>query len=101
MLQIHLSNKREQQHFEHASGPLEFGRGPQRNCMPRCIIQDLYVSKDHLRLLELDDGQVRVENLSQRNSIRLADSSFIPIGGVMHDCLGGPTRQLARAKRGR
>jgi adenylate cyclase len=82
MLQIHLSNKREQQHFEHTGGLLEFGRGPQRNDVPRCVIQDLYVSKDHLRLRELEDGRVRVENLSQRNSIRLADASFIPIGAA-------------------
>jgi adenylate cyclase len=80
MLRFAVSNKREQQQFEHAEGPIEFGRGAQRNDIPRCVVQDLYVSKDHVRVDELDGGRVRVENLSQRNSIRLADNSVIPTG---------------------
>src|SRR5262249_7428820 len=65
---------------EHSAGPLELGRGPQRNDVPRCTIQDLYVSKDHVLLRELEDGQVRLENLSQRNAIRLGDGVLIPVG---------------------
>jgi adenylate cyclase len=80
MLRFTVSNKREQQQFEHASGPLEFGRGAQRNNVPRCVVQDLYVSKDHVRVEETAGGQVRVENLSQRNSIRLSDNSVIGTG---------------------
>jgi adenylate cyclase len=80
MLRFAISNKREQQQFEHAEGPIEFGRGAQRNDIPRCVIQDLYVSKDHVRVDELTGGRVRVENLSARNSIRLADNSVIPVG---------------------
>ncbi len=80
MLRFHLANKREQQQFDHLSGPIEFGRGPERNGVPRCVIQDLYVSKDHLHITELDGGLVRVENLSQRNSVRLGESTFIGIG---------------------
>jgi adenylate cyclase len=80
MLRFTISNKREQQLFDHAEGPIEFGRGAQRNNVPRCIVQDLYVSKDHVRVDELEGGKVRVENLSQRNSIRLADNSVIPTG---------------------
>jgi adenylate cyclase len=80
MLRFQVSNKRERHEFEHAAGSIEFGRGGQRNNIPRCVIQDLYVSKDHVHVLELDQGRVRVENLSQRNSIRLADNSLIPTG---------------------
>jgi adenylate cyclase len=80
MLRIRVSNKLEHQEIEHASGPLEFGRGPERNNVPRCILKDLYVSKDHIRILELENGRVRVENLSQRNSIRLDDTSVIDLG---------------------
>jgi adenylate cyclase len=80
MLRVHLSNKREQREFEHPAGPLELGRGPARNDVPRCTIQDLYVSKDHVHLRELEDGQVRLENLSQRNAIRLNDGLIIPVG---------------------
>ncbi len=80
MLRFAVSNKREHQQFEHAAGPIEFGRGAQRDGVPRCVVQDLYVSKDHVRVEELDAGRVRVENLSGRNSIRLADNSVILTG---------------------
>src|SRR5258708_716574 len=81
MLQFQLSNKRERQQFEHASGPIEFGRGPRRDPTPRCIIQDdLYVSKDHVRVEELSSNQVRITNLSQRNPIWLGDSTTVAPG---------------------
>src|SRR5579875_2669995 len=80
MLRIRVSHKLEQQEIEHPSGPLEFGRGPARNNVPRCVLKDLYVSKDHIRILELEDGQVRIENLSQRNSIRLNDDTILATG---------------------
>jgi adenylate cyclase len=80
MLRIRVSNKLEHQEIEHPAGPLEFGRGPARNNIPRCILKDLYVSKDHIRVVELEEGLVRVENLSLRNSIRLDDSTVIVTG---------------------
>ncbi len=80
MLRFRVYNRQERQEVEHPSGPIEFGRGGPRNNVPRCIIQDLYVSKDHIRVVELENGKVRVENLSQRNSIRLADNSVIATG---------------------
>jgi adenylate cyclase len=80
MLRFRVSNKLERQDIEHLSGPIEFGRGPARDNVPRCILKDLYVSKDHIRVLELEDGRVRIENLSQRNSIRLNDQSVIAVG---------------------
>ena len=80
MLRIRVWNKQEHQEIEHPSGPIEFGRGGPRNNIPRIVIPDLYVSKDHIQVLELDGGRVRVENLSQRNSIRLSDNSIIPTG---------------------
>jgi adenylate cyclase len=80
MLRFQLSNKREQQEFEHLSGPIEFGRGGQRNNIPRCVVQDPFVSKDHVHVQEVDGGRIRVENLSQRNSIRLEDNTVINTG---------------------
>jgi adenylate cyclase len=80
MLRFLISNKRERQHFEHLAGPIEFGRGPERDGLPRCVIQDGYVSKDHVRVEELGDGRVKIDNLSQRNSIRLPDNSLIDKG---------------------
>src|SRR5262249_54857285 len=78
MLRFLISNKRERQHFEHLSGPIEFGRGPERDGITRCIIQDGYISRDHVKIEEQPDGKIRVENLSARNSIRvMADNSTI------------------------
>ena len=51
MLRIRVSNKLEHQEIEHPSGPLEFGRGPARNNVPRCVLKDLYVSKDQIRVI--------------------------------------------------
>src|SRR5438309_162129 len=81
MLHVLVSNKRERQQFEHASGPIEFGRGPRRDTAPRCVIQDdLYVSKDHVRVEELAGNLVRIANLSQRNPIWLGDNTSISPG---------------------
>jgi adenylate cyclase len=80
MLRFLVTNPREHQEFEHPDGPIEFGRGGQRGDVPRCTIQDMYVSKDHVLVRELDAGHIHVENLSQRNSIRLADNHVIAIG---------------------
>src|SRR5262245_48203671 len=85
MLRLHLSNKREHQQFEHSSGPLELGRGPKRGTVARCIIQDLYVSKDHLRIEERDRRNVRVENLSQRNPVWFSDNTSLA-PGASRDC---------------
>jgi adenylate cyclase len=80
MLRFLIYNKQERKQIEHPSGPIEFGRGGPRHNTPRCVIQDLYVSKDHIRVQELDNGRVRIENLSQRNSIRLSDSTAVATG---------------------
>src|SRR5262249_44851037 len=80
MLRVHLSNTRDHREFEHSAGPLELARGLQRNAVPRCTIQNLYAPKDHALFRELEDGQVRLENLSQRNAIRLGDGVLIPVG---------------------
>lgn len=86
MLRFHLSNKREQHtQFDHPSGPIELGRGPKRNNVPRCVIQDLYVSKDHVLLDEQDSGRVRIENLSVRNPIWLPDNTILAPGSS-RDC---------------
>ena len=79
MLRFHISNKQQEQEFEHPSGPLEIGRGGPRD-VPRCVVQDMYVSKDHISVLELEQGKIQVTNLSTRNSIRLADNSVIAVG---------------------
>jgi adenylate cyclase len=81
MVQFQVSNKHGRQQFEHVSGPIEFGRGPRRDTAPRCVIQnDLYVSKDHVRVEELPNGLIRISNLSQRNPIWLGDNTTVAPG---------------------
>src|SRR5438132_1445676 len=82
MLRFHVSNKRERQEFEHPAGPIEFGRGPKRNETARCVVQDLSVSRDHIRMDEATPGQLRIENLSTKNPVRLADNSVIAPGAT-------------------
>lgn len=64
MLRLTIKNDEGSRDVEHDSGPLEIGRGPERNGVPRCVVLDLFVSKDHVRLEEVDGGVVRLENLS-------------------------------------
>jgi adenylate cyclase len=77
MLHVYVSNKDEQKQLEHSGGPIEFGRGPQRDGVPRCIIQDVFVSRDHLRVQEDAEGQIEIWNLSGLNPIVLSDDTLI------------------------
>jgi signal transduction histidine kinase len=90
MLRCYVSNERERQQLEHHAGPLEFGRGPRRDDVPRVVVRDPYVSKDHVRIEELPGERLRVENLSQKQPIWLSASSSILPGG--HFELPLPTR---------
>ena len=68
---IEVVNSVHSQRLEHEAGPLEFGRGPQRQTK-RCLIDgDPTVSRDQLRIEQLADGRIRLENLSQRNPVVL------------------------------
>src|SRR5438874_2170983 len=83
MLRFQVTNAVERQQLEHAAGPIEFGRGPKRDDVPRCMVRDGYVSKDHVRVEELPSGDVRVENLSQKQPVVLSPLESIPPGGRM------------------
>src|SRR4051794_16632346 len=77
MLHLQGSKRRETQRFHHPAGPLEFGGGPGPSPPPRCVIQALPVSRTHMRVEELPAGTVRVENLSEKSPIRLADGCLV------------------------
>jgi adenylate cyclase len=79
MLTIHVANDRQDQQLEHAAGALEFGRGPQRE-VPRFVIEDGYVSRDHLQVEEQPPGRLRVTNLSQRQLVELPDGTRLAHG---------------------
>jgi adenylate cyclase len=68
-LHVDVSNAAQRTAFDHPSGPLEFGRGPQRD-LPRCVITgDQAVSRDQLRVEPLADGRIRLENLSANTPV--------------------------------
>src|SRR5215217_6228061 len=81
MLRIFQVYKKAQTQFEHGGGPIEFGRGPQRD-VPRRVLQDPSVSGDQLRIEELPFGRVRVQNLSKRFPVWLATSQTIDPGAT-------------------
>ena len=77
-LSIDVTNAAVRTEFEHPSGPLEFGRGPQRE-IPRCVIAgDQSVSRDQLRVEPLADGRLRLENLSANTPV-VVDGQSDPI----------------------
>ncbi len=85
MLRFQIVNERERKQFDHAAGPIEFGRGPERPGKPRFVIRDLYVSKDQACLEKLPSGLVRVQNLSTKQPIVFSTSQPIP-PGEQRDC---------------
>jgi adenylate cyclase len=70
------SGKREVR--EHPQGPLEFGRVASGTAVPRIVLDCEYISRNHMRLEELPDGMILVENLSATNPIRLSEQNVIP-----------------------
>src|SRR5689334_1825016 len=81
MLHFSISNKDVQSRFDHDSGPVEFGRAA-GGAYPRCVIDDSYISANHLRVEELPGSRVRLTNLSQRHPVPLADGRAVEVGAI-------------------
>ncbi len=79
MLIINVANPRQNLRVEHEQGPLELGRGAQRT-VKRIMLEDIYISRDQLLIAEMPDGQLQVENLSQKREITLSDGSLLAPG---------------------
>ena len=77
-LRLDIANSVRRQQFDHDAGPLEFGRGPQREIKRFLIDGDPTVSRDQLRIEERPGGRVRVENLSQRIAVVVSGNGRIP-----------------------
>jgi adenylate cyclase len=79
MLRIYVTNDKQRQWLDHANGLLELGRGPQRGTA-RFRIEDIFVSRDQLRIREANDGRVCVENLSLKSPVLLMDGNCLAAG---------------------
>lgn len=70
MLTITVTTKSQSFCVKHRDGPLEFGRR-ERPEPQRVVLQDLTVSRDHLRVIERDSGRVLVECISKKKPVEL------------------------------
>jgi adenylate cyclase len=76
MLSIHISNSLQDHQFVHSAGRLELGRGPQRD-VPRLVIKDGFVSRDHAVLAEMPYNRLWIMNLSHSQEIALPDGTLM------------------------
>lgn len=79
MISIQVTNKKQNQRFEHSGGPLEFGRGARRN-VDRFVLQDIFASRDHIRIEELPNERLRVDNLSLRQEVIIGENEALVTG---------------------
>jgi adenylate cyclase len=89
MLSVLVSTPSGQERLLHRDGPLEFGRGPQRD-VARKVLADPTVSMNQLSVQQQENDRLLVQNLSTKVPVRLADGSVIRPGGELAARL--PTR---------
>lgn len=77
-LVVTVRSEGSEESFIHEEGPLEFGRGPERD-HPRCVVADPYASRDHLRLTPVPEG-VLLENLSLSSDVFLDSGPGLGLG---------------------
>jgi len=77
MITVIVSNRLETQQLTHENGPIELGRGPKREKTPRLVIQDAFVSRDHLRITELPTRYIKIENLSNKAPVAIDNHSLL------------------------
>src|SRR5262249_803607 len=80
MLKIHIRNESQNITID-ATGVLEIDRGPKGEA-PRFQVDDPTVSRDQMRVQEVPDGRIRLENLSTSRPIVLNERRAIPPGSV-------------------
>jgi adenylate cyclase len=76
MLNFYVATKKGSTRFDHGDGPIEFGREPREGTF-RYLIRDPYVSGDQLRVVECPGSRVRLENLSRRVAVSLANGESL------------------------
>src|SRR5262245_40319883 len=92
MLALTVTNKLETQQVTHRGGALEIGRGPGRDGVPRVVVRDAFVSRDHARLEPAPGGKLRIFNLSTKAPVTIDNHSILGPGTdaefLLPVCLG-------------
>lgn len=78
-LRVVARSEGREQEIIHPDGPLEIGRGRPRE-LPRLMLTDPTVSRDHVRITVQPDGQLLVENLSSSSEVFLDRGPVIGLG---------------------
>lgn len=84
MLQITYSNSNQREQLSHDEpGPIEFGRSPALTGARHQILVDDFVSRDQLLIEKFDSDTVRVQNVSSKVPVTLADGTVIGPGSEL------------------
>ena len=84
MLQISYANANQREQLTHdESGPVEFGRSPALTGTRHQVLIDDFVSRDQLLIQQFDADTVRVQNVSSKVPVTLADGTVISPGSEL------------------
>jgi adenylate cyclase len=74
-----LANERQKKQYQHREGPIDFGR-LQQGTGARIVVEDPYTSRDQIRVEELPDGFVQIQNLG--SPVTLPDGGQLAAGST-------------------
>lgn len=84
MLQISYANENQREQLTHdETGPVEFGRSPAMTGARHQVLIDDFVSRDQLLIEQFDAATVRVQNVSSKVPVTLADGTVIGPGSEL------------------
>ncbi len=71
ILQIHVSNRHQNEFFDDVVGPVEFGRKSSRSDVRRVVLNDRFCSGDQLAIRPLPGDRVSLQNLSSQVAVEI------------------------------
>jgi len=84
MLEISYANANQREQLTHnETGPVEFGRSPAMTGVLHQVLIDDFVSRDQLLIEQFGPDTVRVQNVSSKVPVTLADGTVISPGSEL------------------
>ena len=84
MLQITYANSNQSEQLTHdETGPVEFGRSPGMTGARHQVLIDDFVSRDQVLIEQFDEDTARVQNVSSKVPVTLADGTVIGPGAEL------------------